>query len=475
MVPPVSIDREMRPVDYAPMSCGARTAAGGLLLLASLAGAGGACAQPAQGGTISDPPATFVRRVAGYGAAPVADFKGVSADLAANHLFETGWWYRIAGGTKEKFFPTPNQEDYVGDTSTVTWNAIEGVFRAVETNVVTNGGGPSGQVIFSLTLTNLSAATPLSIDVFNMTDFDLGGTSEADQADLLSANQLMRVTDGVNVAQYGGEGADAFLVLAYQGSSGLPDVRARLNDAIVDNFDNSGLPFPAGDFTGGFQWDTTEIPPGGSATFVAGFAVNMALTFPAASTTTSTITTTSTTTTTTLETELCDNCSDDDGDGLVDFEDPDCCVAAAAPLTLRKSTLRPRGVGVAKLKLTAKLATGPVADGTVATQDLTIQLRGPGDAFCARVPAGSLVRRQKSLTFRGNILGAHGVERISLVEKRRGAKLAVSGSDAQLDAPAPGPITAILGLRDPATAETGNQCASGSAVFRAAKRGVRYP
>ena len=445
-------------------------ALGTLVLLVSLVAAGEADAQ----GTISDPPATFTRPVSSFDTMPVASFTGVSADPMADHLFEMGWWYRIAGGTAEKFFPAPSAQSYVGSTSTVTWNAIEGAFGAVETNVVTNGGGPSGQVTFSLTLTNLSATTPLSIDVFNLVDLDLGGTTEADSATLLTPNERIALTDGADSAQYGADGADAFLVLAYQGSSGLPDVRARLSDAVVDNFDDTGLPFGPGDFSAGFQWTTTVIPPSGSATFVAGIAVNMALTLPAGPSTTSTITTVSTTTT--LETELCDNCTDDDGDGLVDFEDADCCPTPAAPLTLRKSSLRPHGQGIASLKLTARLVASPVADGTAATQDLTIQVRdAAGETFCARVPAASLVRRRKGLTFRGNVPSAHGVERITLVEKRRSVKLAVSGDDAQLDVPAPGALTATLGLRDPATAEAGNRCAAGAATFRAAKRGVRYP
>jgi len=443
--------------------------AGALTLLVSLALAATAAAQ----GMISDPPATFTRPFSAFDATPVASLTGVSADPTTDHLFQMGWWYRIAGDTAEKFFPAPSAESYVSDSSTVTWNDVDNRgFRAVETNVVTNGGGPSGQVVFSLTLTNLSDTAPLGIDVFNMADMDLGGTTEGDTAVLLSANDRMRLTEGADTAEYGAEGADAFLVLTYQGSSGLPDVRARLSDAVVDNFDNSGLPFGPGDFTGGFQWATTVIPPSGSATFVAGIAVNMALAFPGGSTTTSTLTTVSTTSTT-LESELCDNCVDDDGDGLVDFEDDDCCAATA--MTLGKSVLRSRGQGVAVLKLTARLAASPVADGGVATQDLTLQLRAGDGVFCARVPAASLVRRRKGLTFHdrhGSLASARGVTRIALLERRRTVRLVVSGSQAELDAPAPGPLTAILGLRDPAT---GNRCVSGTATFRPAKRGVRYP
>jgi hypothetical protein len=451
------------------MAGGIRTTLAALALLAALGGARGARAQ----GTIADPPATFTRPVSSFDAAPVASFTGVSTDPMADHVFEMGWWYRLAGGTAEKFFPTPSAQGYVNDTSTVTWNAIQSAFRAVETNVVTDGGGPSGQVTFSLTLTNLSATEPLGIDVFNMADLDLGGTTTGDVAELVVPNERMRITDGADTAEYGAEGADAFLVLPYDGN-GFFDVPGRLSDAILDDFDNSGLPSGPGDLSAGFQWKTTVIPPSGSATFIAGIAVNMALTLPAAPTTTTTITTGSTTTTT-LETELCDNCSDDDGDTLVDFEDADCCATPAAPLTLGKSSLRSRGQGIARLKLTAKLAASPVADGTVATQDVTIQLRHAGGAFCARVDSGSLVRRRKGVVFRGNVPSARGVERVTLIEKRRGVRLAVSGSDAQLDVPAAGTLTATLGLRDPATAEAGNRCAAGSATFRAKKRGVRYP
>jgi len=394
----------------------------------------------------------------------------------ADHVFEMGWWYRIAGDTAERFFPTPDAQSHASDTSVVTWNDVDGRgFRAVETAVVTNGGGPSGQVVFTLVLTNLNETAPLGIDVFNMADLDVGGTTEGDVAELITPNERLRFTDGAIAAEYGGAGAAAFLVLPYDGV-GITDVAGRLSDALVDDFDDSGLPSPALDLSAGFQWTTTVIPPAGSATFVAGIAVNMALTLPAGSTTTTTATVVSTTTTTTLATERCDNCVDDDGDGLIDFEDADCC--AAAPMTLKKSRLRPGRRGLTALKLAAKLATSPVADGSTATQDVTLQLRDPTGVFCARVPAGNLMRRRKGLVFRdgnGVVVGARGLGRLSLIEKRSGAKLAVSAARAELAVPTPGTLALTLGLRDPATAEAANQCALGMATFRAAKKGIRYP
>jgi hypothetical protein len=456
--------------------CMARTLFASLLLVAALAAARGALAQPAGDGQISDPPATFRRPVSAFDSSPVASLTGVSADPMDSHVFEFGWWYRIAGDDRERPLPNPDDSDYVGDTSTITWNDVHGRgFRAVETAVVVNGGGPSGQVTFSLTLTNLSATAPVDIDVFNMTDIDLGFTTENDAATLLIPNERIGITDPPDSAEYGAADADAFLVMTAEYTSGLPDVAARLSDAVLDNFDNSGLPFDPGDFSAGFQWSTKRIPPGGSATFVAGIAVNMPLAFPGGATTTTT-TITTTTTTTTLATDVCGNCSDDDGDGLVDFDDPDCCTATA--MTLRKSSIRPRGTGTATLKLTAKLAASPVADGTDATQDVTVQLSGAGGTFCGHIPTEKLVRRRKGLTFRdadGTLAGAGGIQQVKLIEKRNGAKLVVFGRAAQLDSPPPGQLTATIGLRDHATAEAANQCTAATETFRAGKRGVRYP
>jgi hypothetical protein len=431
-------------------------------------------------GSIADPPVTFTRAVAAFDIDPRVRFTGVSADAMDSHVFEMGWWYRIAGDAAEKFFPQPDAQNYTGDTSIITWNDVDDRgFRAVETAVVVDGGGPSGQVLFRLALTNLSATTPLTIDVFNMADLDIGGTTEGDSASLLNANDRLRIDDDgsdMDFAEYGAEGADAFLVRPFDGT-GMTDVAGLLSNAVVDDFDDSGLASPTGDLTSGFQWRSTVLPPSGSVFFFAGIAVNMPLAFPPSSTTTTTSTTlatVTTTTSTTLATELCDNCVDDDGDGLLDFEDRDCCVAA--PLTLGKSRLRPRDAGTSTVKLKAKLAASPLADS--ASQDLQLQLRGGGATLCARFPAATLERRPKRLEFRdvdGVVPSARGITAVTIKEKKQGAKVAVFGPAAQLAVLGPGPFTVTLGFRDPTTAEATNRCAAATATFRPAKRGIRFP
>ena len=171
------------------MSWRIRALLGALALLASLAPEAGA------EGTIRDLPAVFERPVSAFDASPLAHFTGVSADPMDDHVFAAGWWYRIAGDTAEKFLPTPDAQSYVNDTSVITWNDVDARgFRAVETAVVTNGGGPSGQVVFTLNLTNLSETAPLSIDIFHMADPEGGSSAPTESATLLAANELIWVT-----------------------------------------------------------------------------------------------------------------------------------------------------------------------------------------------------------------------------------------------------------------------------------------
>ena len=451
-------------------------AALGAVVLLQLLSTTPARAQPAQGGTIADPPVIFTRTIAAFGEAPRVRFTGVSTDPMDSHVFETGWWYRIAGDAAEKFFPIPDTENYGVDASTMTWNDVDDRgLRAIETAVVTDGGGPSGQVLFSLIVTNLSTTTPLDIVVFTMADLDVAGTTDGDSVTVLDPNERLRIADADgDFADYGAEGAGAFLVRPFD-STGITDVAGLLSNDVIDDFDNSGVDSGPGDLTSGFQWPSTTIAPSASAVFVAGIAVNMALTFPPPSTTTtsSTLATVSTTSTT-LSTELCDNCVDDDGDALLDFEDGDCCTPV--PLTLGRSRLRPRDTGTATVKLKAKLVSSPVAGG--AAQDLTLQIRGVDAALCARFPAATLERRRKRLEFRdvdGVIASARGITAVTIREKKRGAKVAVFGPAAQLAVLGPGPFTVTLGFRDPATAESTNQCVSANATFRPARRGIRFP
>jgi len=188
---------------------------------------------------------------------------------------------------------------------------------------------------------------------------------------------------------------------------------------------------------------------------------------------------TPTTTTTIPSLELCGNCLDDDGDGQTDFEDADCCPGQTATLRLKKGVIKP-GAAV-KLALAATLSTSGLEGGATATQDAFVQLAGAGgEILCAHVPAASLTRKKSGVSFKDPghaVASALGVDRLIVSRKKTGAgRFKAGGKQVTLTPPAAGPVTVVLALRNPDTAEATNVCATGGGTFHATKKGVlKFP
>jgi len=107
---------------------------------------------------------------------------------------------------------------------------------------------------------------------------------------------------------------------------------------------------------------------------------------PSTSTTlaTTTSTTPEVTTTTTLPAtaEVCDNCLDDDGNGLIDAEDPACC-ATPQPLSVTDARFRPHR---STLRVHATLPDGTLADLDPRKQDVMLQIRSDaGELVCCTI------------------------------------------------------------------------------------------
>jgi uncharacterized delta-60 repeat protein len=178
--------------------------------------------------------------------------------------------------------------------------------------------------------------------------------------------------------------------------------------------------------------------------------------------------------------ETCGNCADDDGNGLVDFEDPACCPAGAATMTLTKL-----GIGAGRkgttLAFAARLAESGVAAGPTVTQDVVLQVAANGERLlCARVPAANLTRRKSRLKFRDAahaVVSAGGLERLRLRARKDGSgAVAAGGRRMPFAVPAAGAAVVTLGLRDPAQPEGGNRCARAQATLEASRKGaLRLP
>lgn len=160
-----------------------------------------------------------------------------------------------------------------------------------------------------------------------------------------------------------------------------------------------------------------------------------------ATTTTTQVTETTTTqsvTTTTRPTEICGNCADDDGDGLTDFEDPDCC-SVSTTLTVRKASVRYDGVG------TRFLVRGCIAldDHSLVNpfeQDFYMQVRDTktGTVLCSNVAAEHFMRlHSHTVAFwdrSGKITSANGIEDVAVTDNKKCLGFYAFGRHVQFDA-----------------------------------------
>jgi len=229
-----------------------------------LALAGAAVAQPGTGGTITDANATFVQGDAPTSAAstgPTADFF-VGGPGNPDHLFQSWWWGRTVGvGTREDALANATSATWTGSRGRLDYSLASTGLQIIQTSRVV-GFGSGGALLENLTVINTSAQA-LQLELFHYLDLDLGGTATGDSAVQSGPNHI-RVTDGIWSADYEGSGR-------YEVGS-FATVRALLTNTSIDNFSNNGLPFAAGDWTGGFQW-TVNLAPGQATTIGASVTI----------------------------------------------------------------------------------------------------------------------------------------------------------------------------------------------------------
>ncbi|MGE0481844.1 MAG: PEP-CTERM sorting domain-containing protein [Phycisphaerae bacterium] len=225
----------------------------------------GAFAQLGTGFTITDGDVVFSQgnspTVNTSTGATGANFR-VNGAAGTDHLFQNWWWFRANDETRESAFFNATGTVAAGNTATTSWTFP--LFNAALTYVATDTGLNVGQVTETMVITNTSPAE-LRLNLYNYTDYDVAATAGSDSA-VLSGAGLMTITDGPWTAQFGAAGASAYQVTSFA------TVRGLLANALVDNLNNTGLPFGPGDFTGAFQW-TLTIPGGGTATFSERLAI----------------------------------------------------------------------------------------------------------------------------------------------------------------------------------------------------------
>jgi hypothetical protein len=229
-----------------------------LALLAVAGASSAALAQAGSGGTATNGNSSFT--LGDYlgddtGTGALSNFR-VGGPGNPNHAFQTWWWYRVEGDTRERSFNNAVASDWSSPgKGRLEYQTAD--FYAVMSFQVTGIADGYGVLTQTLTILNTSNSTK-TFNLFNYNDVDLGGTAAGDSATLNGPN-VIRITDASTpwVAFY--EGTDAY------GVDSFANLRADLSDNNVTNFNSNGLPFGPGDFTGGFQW-TFTLGAGGAAT-----------------------------------------------------------------------------------------------------------------------------------------------------------------------------------------------------------------
>lgn len=190
--------------------------------------------------------------------------------------FESWWFYRVSGGSRESAFANPDIELYNGSVGHLAWDdpAASGLFSAALSFEVFDTGVNQGNLFQNLRITN-TTGSDLTIDIFHYSDFDLGGTAGNDRAALGSNPDGLQInfSDPTQTAPIVGYGANAYRVSQYA------QILADLTDTGVDNFANTGLPLNNRDVTVGFQWSVT-IAAGSHADFMTQFGSNAPLLDP---------------------------------------------------------------------------------------------------------------------------------------------------------------------------------------------------
>jgi hypothetical protein len=175
--------------------------------------------------------------------------------------------------------------------------------------------------------------------------------------------------------------------------------------------------------------------------------------------------------------EICGDCADNDGDGLVDFNDADCCPQRQSfAMALKRGRVKALGQ-TSKLRLRGMLARTGLGNVNPLKQDVFLQIRRSdgGDILCARIPAGKFRRRPGGFRFadRKHTVGsALGLDKIRISIRKDGSvRYRAFGRRVQMQAPGAGKLGLTVAFRDPAAGDVQDRCSTTVQAFRTSRPG----
>lgn len=175
-------------------------------------------------------------------------------DGGDDQLYESGWFYRVEGDLQESRLPSPDSETFVGDTALLIWYNVDdrNLFNVAIEYKLSQPADGEAVLVTTVAFENISNS-PQILDVYSYQDIEARGTSGGDTASLTHEPDFISIIDTDALVTWRGGSVSAYQVTEHS------DLLDLLLDNELTSFENSGLPFPAGDFTGGFQW-SVEMP-----------------------------------------------------------------------------------------------------------------------------------------------------------------------------------------------------------------------
>ena len=169
--------------------------------------------------------------------------------------------------------------------------------------------------------------------------------------------------------------------------------------------------------------------------------------------------------------EICGNCIDDDGDGLVDYEDPDCCDNTTS-LVIRKMSLRTKPEAAKnRLRLKTQYTAQAPAGFDPGLQGTQLQVRdSEGTLLCQKIPFKSDAKWVKKGVFKFTDktgLMASGIRRAKFkIQKKHSNRVMfrTNGKKMSYREPVGSDLTVTIAV--------GNQCTTQTASLRS-KKGVK--
>ena len=226
-----------------------------------------ALAQAGTGFTLTDGGAVFRQSdspTSGTGGGVSStDFRLSGGATGTDQLFQNWWWYRVACESRQTaFYNATGTQIPAANRAVTSW--VFPQFTADLEYHLQATSPTNASMVEVLTVRNTTAA-PLTLNLFNYTDFDLNGSFFGDSATLISPD-LMRVTGDYPSptvsADFQGYGANVgYKVGPFTAS------RLGLADPSVTNANNTGLPLTNDDFSGFWEWQLV-LTPGASGTLV---------------------------------------------------------------------------------------------------------------------------------------------------------------------------------------------------------------